>query len=282
MRKEDNAWSIVPDEISRLKIKHAIQYRVRVLFSQRKEASSTTSNKQINPRVKPEELLTNHDRVVRAIRDQMSKLQNQSKSIEVRLDDNIGCQDDSIQKYMSNVSVHVQKAVAPRFLPTCFMEMIQFCEDDSDMPQHMLSFKQTPSMYNSRSIQESLNATKNNDPRSKDMMAASFSIDDSMINFGQLSSTTVDYGDSTSIGDNIDWVNKPTNQNLNFSDACHTIDNDEGTSIDSHGPISNSCHEQTQPKEIFMGSNAISRLKLGFIDIRENSYVPIDDDLEFF
>lgn len=77
VRIKDNVWSIVPDKVSRLKVAHAIQYHIRTEFAQSKEVSFSTVEDTMYLDSIPEEQLSDHDRVVRAIREKVSMLQSQ-------------------------------------------------------------------------------------------------------------------------------------------------------------------------------------------------------------
>ena len=74
VRLKGDVWSIIPDSKSRLKVAHAIQYHIRSEFLQSKEESSATCLKPIPG--KPLSRIC----VIRSLREQISKLQNQPTS----------------------------------------------------------------------------------------------------------------------------------------------------------------------------------------------------------
>jgi hypothetical protein len=290
------------------------------------------------------EQLSNHDRVVRAIREQMFKLQTQPVSIEPKSDDYNGCLNDSVQIYMTNahesfitfkeiglrtqltttgrvISPLVQEAVTPsslleveqlkkftqqrrrfsdKFADNFPTETNQLYQNDSGVPlQQMSSCKSSREIHNSLSIFGPLPVitTKDADPWSDDMTAASFPIDYDVDNVGHFSSTGVSNSNPFLMHEIIDcsvplnsllMVESP-NRKASFksdisvmtTDARHSIDDDEGINIDNRGRTSYLYQEANQPKEVYIGANERSIFKFDYMDSRENPHVPIDDNLEF-
>ena len=83
VRIKENIWSVVPDSVSRLKVAHAIQYHIRTEVAQHKELQFSPADDTMNLNPIPEEELSDHDRVVRAIREKVAKMQNQHELSEL-------------------------------------------------------------------------------------------------------------------------------------------------------------------------------------------------------
>jgi hypothetical protein len=77
VRLKDAVWSIVPESISRVKVAHAIQYHIRTEFTQSIEDSSSMAYDTASLTLVPRKLLSDQDRVIRSIQEQISKLQNE-------------------------------------------------------------------------------------------------------------------------------------------------------------------------------------------------------------
>jgi hypothetical protein len=200
LRVKDNVWSIVPDETSRLKIAHAIQYHIRTELAQSKDASSAKADDDMDPELSQESNLSDHDRIVRAIQKHINKLQNRPLSNELpRLYDRSESQGGSIQTKMPKAdalksregqstraispiaqkelispssfkSEHVQNKSKACHLPTHknnapHMRINPFCHVDAGiLQQQMPGFKTGTEVPVQKNFQRSLNLVRHVDP----------------------------------------------------------------------------------------------------------------------